>query len=110
MFGSKESKIDKMVTKNNAVGIIKMINGKDMAGTKQAIAALVKVRNDDSYNELISLLRSPTAEIRAAAASALGEMNYPKARAHLVHVAEAEKDAAALEAMKQAIAKLHSNE
>ncbi len=110
MFGSTESKLEKMVSKNNAVGIIKLIKGKDMAQIKQAIAALGKVKNDDSYNELISLLRSPTAEIRAAAASALGEMAYPKARAHIVHVAETESDPAAIEEMKKAIAKLHSNE
>lgn len=110
MFGSKESKIEKMIAKNNAGGIIKMINGKDLALTKQAIAALGKIRNDDSYNELVALLRSSVAEIRAAASAALGEMGYPKARAHIVHVSETETDVAALDVMKKAISMLHSNE
>ena len=76
----------------------------------KAVEALGQVKGDDSYNTLISLLRSPRADMRAAAATALGALGDQKARAHIDHLSKTEQDSVVLEAMKQALSKLHSNE
>ena len=110
MFGSKEQKLEKLVEKKNAAAIIKLISGKDSVIALKAVEALGKVPGDDSYNTLITLLRSPVAAVRAAAAVALGTLGDQKARAHIDHMVGSEKDAVVVEAMKKALSKLHSNE
>ena len=110
MFGSKEQKLEKMVEKKNTAGIIKLINDKDSIIALKAVEALGKVPGDDSYNTLITLLRSPRADVRAAAATSLGALGDQKARAHIDHMIGNEKDAVVVEAMKKALSKLHSNE
>ena len=109
MCGSKEQKLEKLVAKKKADAIINLIGGKDISLSLKAIEALGKVPGDESYNELISLIRSPRADIRAAAISALGTLGDPKARAHISHMVAAEKDPVVVEAMKKAMAKLHGN-
>ncbi|MCI5771266.1 MAG: HEAT repeat domain-containing protein [Clostridiales bacterium] len=110
LFGSKSDKIAKAIEKKNAAGIIKYLNDKDAGVVMQAVAALGKVQGDDSYNTLVSLLRSPKAEIRAAAVTALTELGDPKAQAHVSHMETTEKDAVVLEAVKKALSKLHDKE
>ena len=110
MFGNKEKKLEKMVEKKNAAGIIKLINDKDAAIALKAVASLGKVPGDDAYNALISLIRSPKAEIRAAAVTALAERGSPKAKAHIDHMLTGEKDAAVIAALKAAQAKIHGKE
>ncbi len=110
MFGNKEEKIEKLAAKNNAGALIKMINEKDMALSVKAITALGTCKGDDAYNTLIALLRSPSAEIRAATATALGTLGDPKAHAHLDHLMASEKDSKVAAAMKAALSKLHSKE
>lgn len=110
MFGNKEQKLEKMVAKKNAAGIIALVNDKDTVIALKAVEALGKVPGDDSYNTLITLLRSPRAEVRAAAAAALGTLGDQKARAHIDHMIVNEKDAVVVEAMKKTLSMLHSNE
>ncbi len=110
MFGNKEQKIEKMVVKKNAAGLIKLVNDKDHMIALKAVEALGQVKGDDSYNTLITLLRSPAADVRAAAATALGTLGDQKARAHIDHMIKEEKDVVVQEAMKKALGKLHSNE
>lgn len=110
MFGNKEQKLEKMVEKKNAAGIIKLVNGKDSVIALKAVEALGKVPGDDSYNTLITLLRAPKADVRAAAAASLGNLGDQKARAHIDHLIHSEKDAVVLAAMKKTLSQLHSNE
>ena len=110
MFGNKEQKLEKMVAKKNAAGIIKLVNDKDAAIAIKAVESLGKVPGDDSYNALITLLRSPKADVRAAAVSSLGNLGDPKAKAHIDHLMANEKDAVVLSAMKKALSHLHSKE
>ena len=110
MFGNKEQQIEKLVEKKNAAGLIRFINDKDSVIALKAVEALGQGKGDDSYNTLISLLRSPRADMRAAAATALGALGDQKARAHIDHLSKTEQDSVVLEAMKQALSKLHSNE
>ena len=110
MFGNKEQKLEKLVEKKNAAGIIKLVESKDSVVAMKAIESLGKVPGDDSYNTLITLLRSPQANVRAAAATALGVLGDQKARAHIDHLLTTEKDSVVAEAMKKALSKLHSND
>ena len=110
MFGNKEQKLEKMITKNNVSGIIALINNKDVTLSLKAVEALGKVTGDDAYNTLITLLRSPRADVRATAASALANMGDPKAQAHISHMLPGEKDAVVIEAMKAALSKLHTKD
>ena len=99
MFGNKEKKIEKMVEKRNAAGLIHLAGDKDSVIALKAVEALGHVPGDDSYNTLITLLRSPRADMRAAAATALGTLGDPKAQAHISHMLTTEKDAVVLEAI-----------
>ena len=110
MFGSKESKIQKAIEKKNAKAVIKLLGDKDVSMVLKAIEALGKIPGDESYNELIALIRSPRAEVRAAAVTALGVFGDPKGRAHIAHLEKTEKDAAVLAAINQALSKLHGND
>ncbi|MBE5783929.1 MAG: hypothetical protein E7329_11505 [Clostridiales bacterium] len=110
MFGNKEQKLEKMVAKKNATGIIKLVNDKDASIALKAVESLGKVPGDDSYNTLITLLRAPKADVRAAAVTALATLGDPKAKAHIDHLMATEKDAVVVAAMKKAVSKLHSKE
>lgn len=110
MFGNKEQKLEKMIAKNNAGGIIALVNSKDAALSLKAVEALGKVTGDDAYNTLITLLRSPRADVRAAAATSLANMGDPKAQAHISHMLPNEKDAVVVEAMKNALSQLHTKD
>ena len=110
MFGSKEQKLEKMVAKKNAAGIIKLVCDKDPAISLKAVECLGKVPGDDAYNTLITLIRAPKAETRAAAVSALAEMGSPKAKAHIDHMLASEKEAKVIDAIQKAQTKLHSKD
>ena len=110
LFGSKESKIEKAVAKKNAAAAIKLLGDKDTAIVLKAIEALGKIPGDESYNELIALLRSPNSQVRAAAVTALGVFGDPKGRAHVAHMEKTEKDVAVLKAIGNTLAKLHGKD
>ena len=111
MTDRKEKKLAKLVENQDAGRIIEMITEKDVALSLKAAAALGKVPgNDDAYNMLITLLRSPMAKMRVVAVNALAEMADQKARAHVDHNYLSETDEEVREAMRQAMAILHSNE
>lgn len=110
MFGNKANKIQKCISKKTAAPVIKLLKDKDVTVVMQAIEALGKIPGDESYNELVSLLRSPAAEVRTAAITALGELGDPKGRAHIAHMEKTEKDAVVLEAANKALARLHGQD
>lgn len=107
MFGNKTNKIQKCISKKNVAPVIKLLKDKDITVVMQAIEALGKIPGDESYNQLVSLLRSPMAQVRAAAITALAEFGDPKGRAHMAHMEKTEKDAVVLEAINKALTKLH---
>lgn len=110
MFGNKDQKIEKLVEKKNAAGLIALLNDKNVPLSLKAAEALGKVNSDEAYNMLITLMRSPMAEMRAVAIAALGEMGDQKARAHIDHNYATETDPMVQEAMREALSKLHTNE
>lgn len=110
MADGKERKLEKLIAKQDAQRIIAMITEKDVGLSLKAAQALGKVKSDDAYNMLITLLRSPMPEMRAAAVTALAEMGDQKARAHIDHNFLSEENAMVQEAMRAAQAQLHTNE
>lgn len=110
LFGSKESKIEKAVAKKNGDALVKMLNDKDIKVIMQVIEAMGKVGGDACYNALISLLRSPSSDVRVAATSALGVSGDPKAQAHIDHQIARETDEKVKAAMREALSKVHSKD
>lgn len=107
MFGSPESKIEKLVQKKNASGLVKLLSSKDESIRVMAIKALGKVPSEDTFNSLTALMRNPSAAIRAAAAEALGMLGDAKARAFIEHAAATEQDDTVKAAIREALSKLH---
>jgi len=106
MFGSKVEKIPKMITKNQAEKLEKLLKDKDQEVVLAAIDALGQCTGDTAFNALVPLLTSTEASVRAHAASALGTMGLPKSRTFLLHQRAAEKDQQVLSAIEAALKKI----
>ena len=106
MFGSKLDKIGKMVEKNQAEKLEKLLKDKDQNVVLAAIDGLGQCTGDVSFNALVSLILSPDAQIRSHAVKALGVMGLPKARTFLLHLKEEEKDQSVLVALEEALKKI----
>ena len=106
MFGSKIGKIGKMIEKNDAEKLEKLLKDKDMEVVLAAIDGLGQCSGDTAFNALVPLILSPDAQVRAHAVKALGVMGLPKARTFLLHQKEEEKDPAVLAAMEEALKKI----
>lgn len=106
MFGNKIDKIGKMVQKNQAEKLEKLLKDKDMAVVLAAIDGLGQCTGDVAFNALVPLILSPDAQVRTHAVSALGQMGLPKARTFLLHQRDAEQDASVKEAIESALKKI----
>ena len=106
MFESKTAKIEKAIRKGNEQALIKLVESKEMEHRLAAIAGLGKTRGDDGFNHLVLLVRNPDAQIRTAAAKALGETGNPHAKAYLKAQHKVETDPKAREAQNDAAAKI----
>ena len=71
MFGSSLSKVERLIEKKKDDDLAKLAAGKDSATQLAAIAGLGKVRGEISFNTLVSLLRSPDANVRVSVANAI---------------------------------------
>ena len=108
---SKLDKVTKAIEKGKEAALIKLAGDKDEEVKLAAIAGMGKIGKDDSFNFIVpDMLTSDDPKIRAAAASALGEMENEHASAHLRYYLEREKDATVITAMKNAIAALNKGE
>lgn len=106
-MGKIES-IAKNVEKKKEAPILKLIGSKDKSVQLAAIEALGKVGKDDSFNALIVRLTDDDADIREAAAKALGAMGNDHARAHLQHALSKENNAKVEAALKHSIEQLRN--
>lgn len=106
MFGNKLEKVASAIEKGKEGALLKLVGDKDKSVQLAAIAGLGKIGKDDGFNLMVPLLTSEDADLRAAAALALGEMKNDHASAHLRYHLEKETDAKVKEAMKEAITKL----
>ena len=103
MFGTKQEKIDKAVEKKRIPELIKFTHDKDAAIVKAAVAALGKIKEDDSFNALVPFLSNADPALRAAAAEALGQLGNDHAKAFVLHAISIEKDAEAKASMEKSV-------
>lgn len=103
MFGNKLSKIPKMIEKNQAEKLEKLLADKDTQVRLAAIDGLGQCTGDVAFNALVPLLNHSDESVRSHAANALGKMGLPKARTFLLHRKDAEKDAGVLKAIAEAL-------
>lgn len=94
---AESGKIDKLVD---------IADGKDMEMAKAAIAALAKVKKDESFNYFVSNLRTPNKERRLAIISAMGDYGAARGKTHLRHLIDTETDPDIVATAKVADAKL----
>lgn len=106
MFGNKMSKITKAIEKGKADVLVGLVNDKSEETRLAAIDGLGKVKSADGVNPLVNLLHDPSAKVRAHAALALGAIGEAHAKAHINFAFEKETDAAAKDAMHQALTML----
>ena len=108
---SKLDKVEKAIEKGKEAALIKLAQDKDEEIRLAAIAGMGKIGKDDCFNFIVpDMLTNDDPKIRAAAATALGEMDNEHASAHLRYYLEREKDATVITAMKNAIAALNKGE
>jgi len=106
MFGSKMSKVEKAVEKQNAKALIDLAGAKDLELQLAAILGLSKVGGDDTTNYLITKLNDANPQIRTAVAQALGTLGDMHTKAHLSAQIARETDASVREAMSKAMANI----
>ncbi len=106
MFGSKLSKIEKLVEKKKDDELSKLAESKDSEVQLAAIAGLGKVRGEAGFNMLVSLLRSPESKVRIAVAHAMAEYADSKLRAHIEHLLKSEADQQVIAALHDALGKI----
>ena len=108
---SKLDKVEKAIEKGKENVLIKLAQDKDEEIRLAVIAGMGKIGKDDSFNFIVpDMLTNDDPKIRAAAATALGEMNNEHASAHLRYYLEREKDPTVVTAMKNAISALNKGE
>lgn len=106
MFGNKLNKISKMVEKNQAENLEKLLKDKKPEVVLAAIDALGQCTGDVPFNALVPLILSPDVQVRVHAVKALGVMGLPKARTFLLHQKDMEKEPAVLTAIEEALKKI----
>lgn len=109
LFGNKADKIKKDIEKKNEKGLIAFAHEKDKQMRLEAIAGIGKVGTDDGFNCLIPMLGDEDADIRAAAATALGDLGNIHARAHLSFHFKNEQDERVKEAIQAALGKIRDD-
>ena len=103
MFGNKLTKIPKMVEKNQAEKLEKLLTDKDMQVKLAAVDGLGQCTGDVAFNALVPLINHPEVDMRVHTINALGMMGLPKARTFLLHRRDQETDAGVNKAIAEAL-------
>lgn len=106
LFGNKMKQVESAVAHKKAGKLIELAQGKDAEAALAAVKGLGQVGGEDAINFLVTQLRSIDPKIRAAAASSLGEIGDPHAKAHIMGVLKFEKDADTVKVMHAALGKI----
>jgi HEAT repeat protein len=106
LFASKPKQVESAIAHKKADKLISLAKDKDKNVAISAIRGLGTVGGEDAVNFLVTQLRHITPEYRAAAATSLGEIGDPHAKAHISGVLKFEKDADTINAMHAAMARL----
>ena len=106
LFGNKTKQVESAIAHKKADKLIALAKDKDEAVALAAVKGLGVVGGEDAINFLVTQLRHIKPEFRAAAATSLGEIGDPHAKAHISCVLKFEKDTATIQAMHAAMAKI----
>ena len=102
LFGNKTKQVESAIDHKKADKLIALAKDKDEAVALAAVKGLGVVGGEDAINFLVTQLR----HIKPAAATSLGEIGDPHAKAHISGVLKFEKDTATIQAMHAAMAKI----
>lgn len=106
IFGNKMKQVESAIAHKKEKKLIELSQGKDPQVVLAAIAGLGKVGGENAINFLVTQLRNIDPQMRAAAATALGDIGDPHAKAHISGVLKFEKNADTVKAMHAAMAKI----
>lgn len=106
IFGDKMKQVERATDKRKSKKLIELAQCKKTDVQLAAIRGLGKAGGEDAVNFLVTQLRNISPEFRAAAATALGDIGDPHAKAHIHGALKFEKDAATVQAMHAALAKI----
>lgn len=106
LFGNKAKRVESAIAHKKAAKLVELAKDKDEAVSLSAVKGLGQVGGEDAVNFLVTQLRHIKPEFRAAAATSLGQIGDPHAKAHISGVLRFEKDEATVQAMHAAMAKL----
>ncbi|MBR6786495.1 MAG: HEAT repeat domain-containing protein [Clostridia bacterium] len=106
ILGDKMKQVERATEKRKSSKLIELAQCKKADVQLAAIRGLGKAGGEDAVNFLVTQLRNISPEFRAAAATALGEIGDPHAKAHIHGALKFEKDTATVQAMHAALAKI----
>lgn len=106
IFGNKLKRVESAIAHKKASKLIDLGKDKDATVALAAIAGLGKVGGEEAVNFLVTQLRNIDPKFRAAAATALGAIGDPHAKAHISGVLKFEKDAETVKAMHAAMGQI----
>lgn len=106
---SKLKDIQKAVSRKNIVSLKAYASSRDLSLRTAAIAGLGSTGSAEAFQPLVGQLSCADAEVRIAAAKALGELGDLRGRTYLLHFMEADRDSRVRAAMREALAKLPSS-
>ena len=99
-------KINALAEKKKTDKVLAFAKSKDPELRAAAAKALSGITADESYNELILLIRDPVLSVRKAAVMALGDMGKKSGADHVRHVMNHETDAEIIRLCQTAISKI----
>lgn len=106
IFGDKMKKVERATAKRKSAKLIELAKDKKADVSLAAIRGLGKAGGEEAVNFLVTQLRNIDPKFRAAAATSLGEIGDPHAKAHIHGALRYEKDESTVKAMHAALAKI----
>ena len=106
IFGDKMKQVERATEKRKSAKLIELAQCKKNDVRLAAIRGLGKAGGEEAINFLVTQLRNSDSQFRAAAATSLGEIGDPHAKAHIHGALRYEKDESTIKAMHTALGKL----
>jgi len=104
------AKIEALGAKKKVAALAKYCKHDDAQLRAAAATALGGIYQDESYNELVLLIRDPELSVRKAAVVALGVMGRKSGADHVRHVMSHETDAEIIKACQVSISQISNSD
>ena len=106
MFGNKMNAVEKAIKKQHVNTLIELSRDKDKNVSMAAIDGMATIGNDDAAHYLVILLQSPQADMRLAAANALGTIKNKHTKAFLSAQLQKEEEPEVEQAIRHAMVQI----